>query len=287
MQNLLSDNMTILALVGAFVILVLVAFITATYFSKIKNSSNDGELTDEDWDGIKEFKNDLPIGWAASFLCVIIWGLWYIFVGYPLNAYSQIGEYNREVAKYNQTYQAKWASLSESELTTMGDNIFQVQCSQCHGFDKSGIDGKAADLNKWGRKEQIVKVIKEGSTGMNYTGVMMVPIEMSDTEANNIADFVMSEISNAKISANAESIEQGRTLYATHCVACHGEDGKGIVGGIEGFAPDLTTYGTFTFLQEVLKRGKAGAIGKMPTFDYANFSAYQEKALNNFILSDN
>lgn len=284
MQNLLNDSMTIIALIGAFVILVLVSFVTATYFNKIKHSSADGVLTDEDWDGIKEFKNDLPIGWAASFLCVIIWGLWYIFVGYPLNAYSQIGEYNREVAKYNQNYQAKWASLSDSELITMGDNIFQVQCSQCHGFDKSGIDGKAADLNKWGRKEQIVKVIKEGSEGLNYDGVMMMPIEMSDSEAKNIADFVMAEMSLAKVPANAESIEQGRTLYATHCTACHGEDGKGMV---EGFAPDLTTYGTFTFLQEVLKRGKAGAIGKMPSFNYANFSVYQEKALNNFILSDN
>lgn len=284
MQNLLSDNMTIIALLGALVILVLVAFVVSVYFSKIKHSKNDGILTDDTWDGIQKFENDLPIGWAASFLCVIIWGLWYIFVGYPLNAFSQIGEYNREVTNHNAKYQAKWESLSDSELTIMGDNIFQVQCSQCHGFDRSGNDGKAADLNKWGRKAQIVKVIKEGSEGLNYTGVQMIPIEMSDAEANNIADFVMAEMSSAKIPANAESIAKGRTLYATHCVACHGDDGKGVM---EGFAPDLTTYGTFTFLQEVLKRGKAGAIGKMPSFDYANFSEHQKKALNNFILSDN
>lgn len=283
MQNLLSDNMTIIALLGALVILVLVAFVVSTYFNKIKHSKNDGELTDDDWDGIKEFKNDLPMGWAASFLCVIIWGLWYIFVGYPLNAYSQIGEYNKEVTKHNQKYQAKWESLSDSELTIMGDNIFQVQCSQCHGFDKSGIDGKAADLNKWGRKEWIVKVIKEGSEGLNYTGVAMIPIEMSDVEANHIADFVMAEISLAKLPADSNSIAQGRELYELHCVACHGQDGKGLV---PDFAPDLTTYGTFTFLQEVLKRGKSGSIGKMPTFNYANFSEHQKKALNNFILSD-
>ncbi len=284
MQNLLNDNMVIITLIGALAILVLVGFVTATYFNKIKHSKADGVLSDEEWDGIKEFKNDLPIGWAATYLCLIIWGLWYIFVGYPLSAYSQIGEYNREVARHNDTFQAKWASLSESELIVMGDNIFQVQCSQCHGFDKSGINGKAADLNKWGRKEQIVKVIKEGSEGLNYEGVMMSAIEMSDAEARQIADFVMAEISTAKIPANAESIAQGGELYAMHCVACHGEDGKGLT---PGFAPDLSTYGTYAFLQEVLKRGKGGAIGKMPSFDYANFGEYQQKALNNFILADN
>ncbi|RDU65622.1 c-type cytochrome [Helicobacter sp. MIT 14-3879] len=284
MQSLLNDNMVLLTLFGAFAILVLTAFVVSTYFNKIKHSKADGVLTDDSWDGIKEFKNDLPIGWAASFLCVIIWGLWYIFVGYPLNAYSQIGEYNREVDNHNNQFQSKWASLSQSELTTMGDNIFQVQCSQCHGFDKTGINGKAADLSVWGRVDHIVKVILEGSEGMNYTGVSMIPIEMSKDNARDVANFVMNSLSEAKIPASADSIARGKELYLNNCVACHGEDGKGLM---PGFAPDLTTYGTHKFLQEVLKRGKNGHIGKMPSFEYAKFSEFQEKALNDFILSDN
>lgn len=284
MQSLFSDNMTLLTLLGALVILVLTAFVVSTYFNKIKHSKADGVLTEDSWDGIKEFKNDLPIGWAASFLCVIIWGLWYIFVGYPLNAYSQIGEYNREVDKHNKEYQQKWASLSDSELTTMGDNIFSVQCSQCHGFDKTGMNGKAADLSKWGRVDHIIKVILEGSEGLGYTGVAMAPIPISKDEARDVANFVMASLSEAKIPASADSIAKGKEIYLAQCVACHGEDGKGLM---PDFAPDLTTYGTHKFLQQVLKRGKSGHIGKMPSFDYANFSEYQEKALNNFILSDN
>lgn len=284
MQSLFNDNMMLLSALGAIVILVLTAFIVSTYFNKIKHSKADGVLTEESWDGIKEFKNDVPVGWAACFLCVIIWGLWYIFVGYPLNAYSQIGEYNREVDKHNREYQQKWASLSNAELTTMGDNIFSVQCSQCHGFDKTGMNGKAADLTKWGRTDYIVKVILEGSEGLGYTGVAMPPIPITKDEAKNVADFVMSSLSEAKIPANADSIAKGKEIYSAQCVACHGEDGKGVT---PGFAPDLTTYGTVKFLQQVLKRGKDGHIGRMPSFDYANFSEYQEKALNNFILSNN
>lgn len=285
MQSLFNDSVTILGLLGALVILILTAFVVSTYLNKMKHSKADGVLTQEEWDGIKEFKNDLPIGWAAIFLCVIIWALWYMLIGYPLNAYSQIGEYNREVNNYNRNFEAKWANLSDTELTIMGDNIFQVQCSQCHGIDKSGIDGKAADLNVWGRKEQIVNVILNGSKGMNFLAGEMIPIAVSKEEAEAIADFVMAEISNAKVSGDAQSIAKGKELFAINCTACHGVDGKG-VEGMPDFAPDLSKYGTYEFLQIVLSKGKNGHIGKMPSFDYVNFNEIQEKALNNFILSN-
>lgn len=285
MQSLLNDSVTILGLLGALAILILTAFIVSTYLNKMKHSKADGVLTQENWDGIKEFKNDLPIGWATIFLCVIIWALWYMFIGYPLNAYSQIGEYNREVNNYNKSFEEKWTNLSESELSIMGDNIFQVQCSQCHGIDKSGIDGKAANLNSWGRKEYIVNVILKGSKGMNFLAGEMVPIAISKEEAEAIADFVMAEISNSKTPANAEAIAKGKELFSVNCVACHGVDGKG-VEGMADFAPDLSKYGTHEFLQIVLSRGKNGHIGKMPSFDYVNFNEIQEKALNSFILSD-
>ena len=141
MQSLFNDSVTIISLLGALVILIITAFIVSTYLNKMKHSKADGVLTQEDWDGIREFKNDLPIGWATIFLCMIVWALWYMFIGYPLNAYSQIGEYNREVNNYNKSFEEKWTNLDNSELIVMGDNIFQVQCSQCHGIDKSG--------NKW------------------------------------------------------------------------------------------------------------------------------------------
>ena len=120
---------------------------------------------------------------------------------------------------------------------------------------------------------------------MNFLAGEMVPIAISKEEASAIADFVMAKISNAKIPANAESIAKGREFFAINCTACHGVDGKG-VEGMPDFAPDLSKYGTYEFLQIVLSKGKNGHIGKMPSFDYVNFNEVQEKALNNFILSD-
>lgn len=285
MQSLFSDNKVVITLIGAVFILLLTLFVVLTYLKKMKHSKSDGELDSEDWDGIRKFKNDLPIGWTLSFICVIIWGLWYFFFGYPLNAYSQIGEYNKEVDLYNKNFESKWASLDDKQLVSMGDSIFQVQCTQCHGIDKSGINGKAADLNKWGRGEHIVDVVLNGSKGLGYLAGEMLPIPVSRDEAIDIANFVMSKISRAKIHADEDSVSRGEALFGTNCVACHGVDGRG-VEGMDNFAPDLSTYGTYTFLQDVLRRGKDGAIGKMPSFEYVKFNDIQEKALNSFIVSN-
>lgn len=285
-MQLLSDSKIVLTLLGAIIILLITAFTAYYYLAKMKHSKADGELGDEDWDGIKKFKNDLPTGWALIFICVIIWGFWYFFLGYPLNSYSQIGEYNKEVELHNKNFEHKWASLNEAQLVAMGDSIFQVQCTQCHGIDKGGINGKAADLNKWGRSEHIVDVILNGSKGLGYLAGDMIPLPLSKNEAVDIANFVMAEISELKIPSSLDSIKKGKELFATNCAACHGIDGKGIEG-MADFAPDLTKYGTYAFLQEVLRRGKNGDIGIMPSFEYVNFSNVQKKALNSFIMSDN
>lgn len=284
-QSFLNDSVVVLALIGAFVILLITSLTVGFYLKRMKTNKADGTLTHEEWDGIRKFSNNIPIGWCVIFLLLIVWGVWYIFIGYPINSYSQIGQYNEEVKKHNQLFEEKWKDISDADLVTMGDNIFQVQCVQCHGIDKSGMNGKAANLNLWGRKEHIVNVILNGSKGLNFAAGEMPPLPLEQADAEAVADFVMAEISNAKIEASEDSIAKGRDLFAVNCAACHGVDGKGMEG-MEDFAPDLSKYGTQEFLQIVLSRGKNGHIGKMPSFNYVNFSDIQKKALNSFILSD-
>ena len=89
-MNWLNDNVNLLALIGAAAIIVISVFVVGKYIKQIKTDESTGELVDENWDGIGEYKNPLPIGWSISFLGVIIWALWYFLVGYPLNGYSQI-----------------------------------------------------------------------------------------------------------------------------------------------------------------------------------------------------
>lgn len=280
-----SDNITTLGLLGAFVILILTISVMGIYLKKIKDSKAEGESIGESWDGIGEQSNNIPVGWAACFLGVIIWGFWYIFLGYPLNAYSQIGEYNKEVQNYNKKYATAWESLDQKGLEEMGSQIFLVQCSQCHGISAEGMDGKAGDLTKWAKEEGIIEVIQKGSKGLEYMAGEMTPLGLEDDEAKAIAAYVMQDISAVKSTKYPLEVSKGKELFALNCAACHGDEGRGDGGGIEGFAPDLSKYGTTEFLAEVLQKGKKGLIGVMPSFGYANLATSQKEALNSFIRS--
>ncbi|MDL0088842.1 c-type cytochrome [Campylobacter gastrosuis] len=278
----IEDNVNLLSLIGAFAIVILTIGIVGRYVSKMKEAKDaDVPLSDDSWDGIKEYKNNLPLGWAVSFVLVLVWAIWYFLAGYPLNSYSQIGEYNDEVKAYNAKFAKDHANLDKKGLADMGSGIFLVQCSACHGVNGDGINGKAANLKVWGSEEAIFDVIMNGSKGMGYPGgEMPAGLGGDASSAKAIAAYVAKEISGIKTTKNAGLVEQGKELYAASCTACHGEDSK----GMDGTFPDLTKYGKADFVVEVLNRGKEGNIGVMPKFD-TMLNEIQQKAVGEYILS--
>lgn len=295
-----QDQITTLGLLGAFVILAITIFVVSIYIKKIRDGRLEGQALEENWDGINEHNNDLPIGWAACFIGVLIWAFWYIFLGYPLNAYSQIGEYNEEVQNYNQKYANTWQGLDDKEKVEMGKGIFLVQCSQCHGITAEGMGGKARDLTKWAKEEGIIDVIKNGSKGLGYLSEMpyfknevgdisqMTPLDyLDESDMKATAAYIMQEISAVKNTKFPLEVAKGKAAYEENCASCHGIDGKGngLEGDTEGMAADLTKYGTIDFLDNVLDKGKKGHIGIMPSFGYVNFAQSQKEALNAFIRS--
>ena len=76
-MNRLNDNVNALSLLGAAAILILTFFVVGKYMNQMKTDKGGGELAKENWDGIGEYKNALPIGWALSFVGVIVWAVWY------------------------------------------------------------------------------------------------------------------------------------------------------------------------------------------------------------------
>ncbi|MFC2587311.1 MAG: cytochrome-c oxidase, cbb3-type subunit III [Campylobacter sp.] len=276
----LEDNINLLALIGAVLIVALTLGVAGKYVKQMKVAKDkDAKLSEHSWDGIGEYENEIPVGWLAMFLLTLVWGIWYFLAGYPLNSYSQIGEYNEEVKAQNEKFEAKYANLDAGSLTEMGSGIFLVQCASCHGITGDGIGGKAANLSVWGSEEGIVQTVLNGSKGLEYPMGEMPAGLLDEEGAKAVAAYIFKEISDVKSSKNENLVESGKEQFAA-CAACHGEDGK----GMEGMSPDLSKYGTPEFIVDVLNRGKSGAIGVMPKFS-ERLNQTQQRAVGAYGIS--
>ncbi len=263
----LSDPINMITMIGAIAIAVLTVGVSSKYINQMKTDTASGELADENWDGIGEYKNELPSGWAYSWLGTAIWAMWYMIAGYPVNAFSQIGMWNEEVIAYNKKFEATHKNADAATLQQMGESVFLVQCAPCHGATGDGLSGKAQDFMTRMSKEQVLDVIKKGSNQLGYSMGAMPPMMAQGADAEAIATYI----------AGGMKGEQPASFAA--CASCHGADGK----GMNGMSPNLVEYDT-ALVHNTLQNGKKGALGKMPSFK-TMITPVQEKALTVYIQS--
>ena len=262
----LSDPINLITMIGAIAIAVLTVGVSIKYINQMKSDTASGELAEEKWDGIGEYKNELPSGWAFSFLGTIIWAFWYWTIGYPVNSFSQIGQWNEEVKAFNKKFENKYKNPDKATLTAMGESIFLVQCAPCHGNTGDGLSGKAHDFVD-GRisKKQVLAVIKNGSNQLGYQMGAMPPMMATGKDAEDIAEYV------------AGGLKGKQPAAFGVCAGCHGADGK----GMNGMAANIADYDD-TLITHVIKNGKHGAIGTMPAF-HDRMTPVQIKALSTYI----
>jgi cytochrome c oxidase cbb3-type subunit 3 len=271
-----QDIINQLAVAGAVALVIITVFVVIKYVRQMQNDTASGELAEEKWDGIGEYKNELPMGWAVIFLGSIIWAMWYFIAGYPVNAYSQIGEYNEEVAAHDAKFAAQHANMDQDTLVAMGESVFIVQCAQCHGLAADGIDGKAADLNQRIEAISVKHAIEHGSNNLGFAAPM--PDRNGLFNMNTNALITDAEIEKVATYVAKGMKGDGADIFAGTCAACHGADGKGmafVAPGIAEFNPELVAT--------VLSHGKKAAIGQMPSFDILN--EQQIKAVGAYVTS--
>ncbi|CAA6812514.1 MAG: Cytochrome c oxidase subunit CcoP (EC [uncultured Sulfurovum sp.] len=263
----LTDRVNAIAMGGAIAIAVITSSVVVKYVNQMKTDTATGELVDENWDGIGERTNELPSGWAYAFLGTFFWSMWYGLIGYPVDQYSQIGEYNEEVIAHKATYEKKYENASPEVLTGMGKSLYFVQCAPCHGNTGDGLSGKAHDLTTRMSKAQVLDVIKNGSNQLGYPMGMMPAGMASGQDAEDIATYIAGGLKG-----------EAPASYAA-CTSCHGADSK----GNSGMSPNLVGYDE-TLLTHTLQNGKKGIIGGMPSFK-TMITPIQEKALTAYIQS--
>jgi len=275
-----SDIVNQLAILGAIILVIATIFVVVKYVRQMQVDHATGELADETWDNIGEYKNPVPTGWAIVFLGTMVWAAWYFTIGYPVNAYSQIGEYNKDTKALNEQFQKQYGNISGERLVEMGESVYLSDCVACHGLNADGIDGTAADLNQRIQDKSVKYTIEHGSN--NHLMGMEMPMPDRNGLFNSNTGAL---ITDAEIDAVAKYVSngfkgspKGAKVFAGTCVACHGADGK----GQPMVAPNIRTFDTKLVIN-VLNNGKKAAIGTMPKMTLLNKK--QKEAVAAYIQS--
>lgn len=265
---------------GWIILLTSVTIVGVTWllFANRQRSGNENEATTgHEYDGIQEYDNPLPAWWFAMFLITIIWGIGYLII-YPgmgsfdgVIGWSQLGQYEEEVAEAEEKYRAmrdRYLAMPLTEVAAdakarrMGQRIYSNNCSQCHGLDARGAYGfpNLAD-GDWlwgGEAEQIHQSITQGRrAAMPAWGETL-----GETGVQQATQYVLAL--NGR-NTDKEAAAAGEKLFKTYCVACHGPEGKGnpMLG-----APNLTNgiwlYGGTE--EQIAHSLRAGRNGVMPAF---------------------
>lgn len=280
-----GDIVNMLTIGGAVALVIITVFVVIKYVRQMQVDTASGELAKEEWDGIGEYLNPVPMGWAIIFLLTMVWGMWYLTLGYPVNAYSHIGEYNEDTiahnTKFQKDFETKMATYTEDEkaqyMIDMGESVFLAECKVCHGLSADGIDGTSANLNVRLEVNVVKHAVENGSNSQLLGFEMPMPDRYGLFNANT-----GTVISDAEIDAVSSYVANGFTgegadVFAGTCAACHGPEGEGT-----DYAVNLASFST-DLVVNVLNAGKKGSIGVMPSFDRLNTK--QKEAAGAYITS--
>jgi cytochrome c oxidase cbb3-type subunit 3 len=232
------------------------------------------ETTGHVWDGdLRELNNPLPRWWLWLFIITIVFALGYLVLYPGLGSYrgtlgwtsiSQHEAEQRESEARAQQLLAKFAGKSVTELQhdkaalAVGRNLFNDNCILCHGSDARGAAGFPNLTDKdwlWGGgAETIEATITGGRTGV------MIGWKDALGGSSGVEDMVAYVLSLSGRSVPAGDAANGKRLFMTNCIGCHGEDGRGnlLVG-----APNLTDNiwlhgGSVETIRDVIANGRTG-----------------------------
>ena len=234
------------------------------------------------FDGIEEYDNPLPKWWFWLFVGTLVFSVGYLILypglgnwkgilpGYE-NGWTGANEWQKEMdradAKFGPIF-AKFAAMPVEEVAKdpqalkMGGRLFASNCSVCHGSDAKGAYGfpNLTDNDwRWGGDPETIKASIMGGRH----GVMPAWAEViGEQGVADVAGFVLTNLDGRSLPKDAKAdVENGKQLFATNCVACHGPEGKGTpaMGAPNLTHPQAFIYGSsYAQLQQTIRYGRQG-----------------------------
>ena len=267
--NVFVVGLTLVSIIGCAVLL------WQQSSAKHVEGSTTGHVWDED---LQEFSNPLPNWWRWLFYITIFFSLFYLAMYPGLGTFrgqfnwSSTGQYDGEMKKAEEQYGPIYKKFlsqdvrtvaANSEAKEMGQRLFLTYCSQCHGSDAKGSRGfpNLTD-NDWlfgGTPEQIKETLLKGRDAM--MPAKGVKPDLNGDQIKDLAHYVRSL---SGLAADSIRVQRGKELFAPACAACHGPDGKGMVGVAPNLTDKVWLYGSSedTIVETITK----GRVNRMPAF---------------------
>ena len=216
------------------------------------------DTTGHTWDGdLKEYNNPMPRWWLGLFYLSVAFSIGYVVLFPGLGGFagtlgwSQVKQYEKEVAKAEERYGEFYAQFEGMELEALAaneaamsaaHNLFGNNCAQCHGSDGRGARGfpNLAD-DAWlygGDPQTILASITNGRNGVMPPQAAVLG---DDQAIDDMVEYVLSLSGQEHL---AERAARARQTFATVCAACHGPDGQGMQAlGAPNLTDDAWLYG--------------------------------------------
>ena len=228
---------------------------------QVKQTPREVPTTGHVWDGIQEYDNPMPRWWLWVLYLTIIWGIGYT-IAYPawplISGHTQgvIGSNQRadveaDIKRFDDANAGIKAKLVAADLASIpandelktfavsaGASLFKNNCAQCHGSGAAGVQGKGYPNlldNDWlwgGDMTAIHTTITHGirnttdeDARLSQMPAFGVDGLLETPQIDQVVQYVL-QISGQDHDAGLATA--GATVFAENCVACHGEDAKGL-----------------------------------------------------------
>lgn len=163
----------------------------------------DDIMLDHDFDGIRELDNKIPPWWTALFYGSIVFAFVYM-IGYHVigDGNVQESEYQQEVeeAALKMELLTKSGSMVTEETVTFtndagtlaaGKEIYNKNCSACHGFGGEGLVGPNFTDEYWihgGGIKNIYRIIVEG---VQAKGMISWKSQLSPNQIQEVGSYII------------------------------------------------------------------------------------------------
>lgn len=163
------------------------------------------QLLNHNYDGIKEYDNDLPRWWVQLFWITaiggIIYAVWFHFIwgstphaelAKEMQLISDLRAKDTVASSAQLSDETLFAMAKDSGAISKGQAVFMGKCLACHGAQGGGIVGPNLTDDYWihgGKPLEIRKIIIEGvaAKGMIPWGTQLPPDDI-----NAVTAFVLS-----------------------------------------------------------------------------------------------